>query len=321
MRNLLKLAAFCAATCAATAPALAQRAADFPTKPVRLVVAFPAGGTTDTTARVVANGLSALWKQSVVVENRPGGNQVIAGDAVAKSAPDGYTLLIASHGLAYEGLLNKELPFNPLRDLTPVANIVGSGLVFIVPAALPVSNFAEFIAYVKANPGKTNQAQVVGGITELKDLWTQLGANIVDVSYKGGVAALAALISNEVQLYAHSPGDVVQQAKAGKVKPIAYSDKVRHPLLPDLPSLPEATGLSHSYRFWFGLWGPGNMPADVVSRVNASLNDVLRTPEARERLSGLGLQVYGGSTDDMRQEISGVVKRIEDLLARGFKLR
>src|SRR3954471_2538848 len=115
MRLLAALAAS-TALCALAAPALAQRAADFPSKPVRLVIPFPAGGTTDTTGRVVASALSAIWKQSVIVENRPGGNQIIGGDAVAKAAPDGYTLLIASHGMAYEHLLTKDLPFHPQRD-------------------------------------------------------------------------------------------------------------------------------------------------------------------------------------------------------------
>jgi tripartite-type tricarboxylate transporter receptor subunit TctC len=319
MRNLLLLGALCASL--ASLPVLAQRAADFPAKAVRIVVPFPAGGTTDTTARVVANGLSGIWKQPVVVENRPGANQIIGADAVVKSAPDGYNLLIAAHGLMFEHLLNREISIQPLRDLAPIANIVGSGLVFIVPTALPVSNFAEFVAYAKANPGKINQAQISAGMVELIDLWPLLGLNIVNVNYKGGQQALTAIMTNEVQLYAHSPGDVITQAKAGKVRPIAYSDRVRHPALPDVPALPQATGLPHSYRFWFGLWGPANMPADVIARINASLNEVLRNAEARERLGGLGVQIYGGTPEEMRIEVANVVKRIEDLLARGFKLR
>jgi tripartite-type tricarboxylate transporter receptor subunit TctC len=321
MTRTLLFGALCAALFAVAPAALAQRAADFPSKTVRIVVPFPAGGTTDTTARVVANALAGLWKQTVLIENRPGGNQVIGADAVAKSAPDGYNLLIASHGLMFEHLLNKEIPIQPLRDFTPIANVVGSGLFFIVPPVLPVSSFAEFVAYAKANPGKVNQAQIVAGIVELKDFWQRLGVEVVDVNYKGGQQALAAIITNEVQLYAHSPGDVVQQLKAGKIKVIAYSDRVRHPALPDVPALPEASGLSHSYRFWFGMWGPANMPPDLVGRINASLNEALKVPEVRDRLAGLGVQIYGGTPEEMRTEVSNVVKRIEDLLARGYKLR
>lgn len=301
--------------------ASAQRAADFPSKPVRLIVPFPAGGTTDTTARVIANGLSSIWKQPVVVENRPGGAQVIGADAVAKSAPDGYTLLIAANSLMYEHVVNREVSFNGVRDLAPISNVVGSGLVFIVPPQLNVRNFAEFLAYVKANPGKANQAQVGPGIAELKDFWQQLGVDIVDVPYKGGQIALGAIMTNEVQLYAHTPGDVITQMKAGKLRPIAYTDRTRHPLLPDLPALPEASGLNQTYRFWFGLWGPAGLPADLVGRVQSTLAEAMRSPEARERLSGLGVQIYASTPEEMRQEIATVVKRVEDLAARGFKLR
>ena len=302
---------------------LAQsRAADYPSRPVRLVLPFPPGGTTDSAGRMYANALQGVLKQSVVIENKPGGNLIIGAGDVARSAPDGYSLLFSTHSIGYENLLTTDMPFNPQRDLTPVGVIAGSGVVFAVLPSFPAKNWAEFMTYVKANPGKVNQARVGPGLIELADMWSGLGLDMTDVPYKGGAAALTALLSGEVQIYGHSPAETAKLVEQGKLRALAYSDRVRHPLFPNLQSLPEATGSSrYSYRYWIGLWGPGSMPVDLVARVNTASNDALKLSEVRERLGGLGIQVFGGTPDEMRQEISANAKRVAELQAKGYTLR
>ena len=299
-----------------------SRAADYPSRPVRLVLPFPPGGTTDSAGRMYANALQGVLKQSVVIENKPGGNLIIGAGDVARSAPDGYSLLFSTHSIGYENLLTTDMPFNPQRDLAPVGVIAGSGVVFAVLPSFPAKNWAEFMTYVKANPGKVNQARVGPGLIELADMWSGLGLDMTDVPYKGGAAALTALLSGEVQIYGHSPAETAKLVEQGKLRALAYSDRVRHPLFPNLQSLPEATGSSrYSYRYWIGLWGPGSMPVDLVARVNTASNDALKLSEVRERLGGLGIQVFGGTPDEMRQEISANAKRVAELQAKGYTLR
>ena len=308
---------------ASTSVVFAQsRAADYPSRPVRLVLPFPPGGTTDSAGRLYANALQGVLKQSVVIENKPGGNLIIGAGDVARSAPDGYALLFSTHSIGYENLLTTDMPFNPQRDLTPVGVIAGSGVVFAVLPGFPARNWAEFMTYVKANPGKVNQARVGPGLIELADMWSGLGLDMTDVPYKGGAAALTALLGGEVQIYGHSPAETAKLVEQGKLRALAYSDRVRHPLFPNLQSLPEATGSSrYSYRYWIGLWGPGSMPVDLVARVNTASNDALKLSEVRERLGGLGIQVFGGTPDEMRQEISANAKRVAELQAKGYTLR
>ena len=299
----------------------AQPRTDYPSRAVRLLIPFPAGGTTDATTRTLASSLEGAWKQPVLVENQPGGFSMIASGNVARSAPDGHTLLVAVHSITYEHLLNKDVTFNAARDLTPIGLIAGSGLVYTVNAAVPAKSLAEFVAYAKANPGKLNEG--IGGstvISELVDFWPSLGAEIVAVPYKGGAAAVTALVAGDVQIYGASPLDVLVLSKAGKVRPLFYSDRQRHPQFPDIPTLQDL-GSKFQYRFWFGLWGPANLPADIVAKVSATLRDSLRSPQVRERFENLGLQIYAGSPEEFRAETAGRVKAIEELLAKGYKLR
>lgn len=305
-----------------TASLAQSRAADYPSRPVRLVLPFPPGGTTDSAGRMYANALQGVLKQSVVIENKPGGNLIIGAGDVARSSPDGYSLLFSTHSIGYENLLTTDMPFNPQRDLTPVGVIAGSGVVFAVLPSFPAKNWAEFMSYVKANPGKVNQARVGPGLIELADMWSGLGLDMTDVPYKGGAAALTALLGGEVQIYGHSPAETAKLVEQGKLRALAYSDRVRHPLFPSAQSLPEATGSNrYSYRYWIGLWGPGNMQADLVARINTASNDALKLADLRDRLGGLGIQVFGGTPEEMRQEIAANARRVAELQAKGYTLR
>jgi len=323
MKNKVCGAAVAALALVMAGSAVAQtRAASYPSRPVRIIVPFPAGGTTDATSRSLAASLEKTWKQSVIVDNMPGGNQIVGANALTRAAPDGYTLLVGAHSLMYEHLLNKDVNFLPSRDLTPIALMCGSGLIYSLASDVPAKSFAEFVAWVKANPGKVNEGTITsGGAPELKDLWQSLGAQMTQIAYKGGAPAVTALVAGEVQIYGASPLDVAQLSKVGKVRPVMYTERQRHPQFPDVPTLQESTGATQTYRFWFGLFGPGGLPADLVSRIEASAAEALKSEEIRERYNTLGLQIYPSSTEDLRQEISVVTRRIEDLQARGYKLR
>jgi tripartite-type tricarboxylate transporter receptor subunit TctC len=303
-------------------PASAQsRAADYPSRVVRIIVPFPAGGTTDAASRSLAGSLEKSWKQSVIVDNMPGGNQIVGANALVRAAPDGYTLLIGAHSLMYEHLLNKDVTFRPARDLTPLAMLCGSGLIYSLAADVPAKSFAEFVAWVKANPGKVNEGTITsGGAPELKDLWQGLGVQMTQIAYKGGAPAVTALVAGEVQIYGASPLDVLQLSKAGKVRPVMYTERQRHPLFPDVPTLQEV-GAQQSYRFWFGLFGPAGLAPELAARIGQSTGDALKSADIRDRYAALGLQIYPSSADDLRQEIGVVTRRIEDLQVRGYKLR
>jgi tripartite-type tricarboxylate transporter receptor subunit TctC len=197
--------------------------------------------------------------------------------------------------------------------------LTGAGLVYAISTRVPAASVAEYIAYAKSNPGKVNEGH--SGTPPLQDFWRQQGVNTVKVPYKGGLQIIAAVLAGEVDIYAAAPVDVLPHAKSGKLKLIAYTDQQRHPLLPDVPTLAAATGTDVLYRFWFGLFGPLDMPAALVGRINTSANEALRSAEVQDRIRAVGLDVYPGSPEDMRVAIDRIIKDMEEAVARGYKIR
>jgi len=320
--NILKLTVIAALLLALAQNSLAQSdaIASFPDHSVRIVVTYPPGGAGDSSARIVGAGLEKQWKQPVVIENRPGGFQVIGVDAVRRATPNGYTLLIAGGTLSYEHLVNKDIDYQPIHVIAPIGILTGGGLVYTLSANVPANNLAEFIAYAKKNPGKVNEGQS-GGTPPLQDNWKQLGVTTVKVPYKGGAQAITALLAGEVDIYCAATVDILPYVKSGRIKPIAYTDRQRHPLLPDVPTFAEATGTDAAFRFWFGLFGPLDLPPALVSKINATANEALRSPDVRDRIRALGLDVFPGSPEDMRQAIDRFIKETEEAVAHGYKIR
>jgi tripartite-type tricarboxylate transporter receptor subunit TctC len=299
-----------------------QSAASFPDRQVRIIVSYTAGGTTDVSTRIIAAGLEKSWGQTVVVENRPGAFQLSAVDAVRKAPTDGHTLLVAGRTLTYEHVLNKDIDYQPMRQLAPIGILTGGGTFYTINASLPVNTLKEFIAYAKKNPGKVNEGQSLGGNPYLREVWRQLGADMEQISYKGGNEVLTALVAGDVHIASltMAPG-VLPMLQSGKLKVMAYTDKQRHPAMPDVPTFAEATGTSVVYRFWFGLWGPQGMPSTLVAKINGSVNEVLRNAEIREKLRAVGLEALPGSPEDMRTDIDLAIKEMQGLVALGYKLR
>ena len=318
MKSLMKrfvAALAAAAAIGVVAPAVAQ--GTYPTKPVRLVVPFPAGGTTDILARAVAQKLSETWGQSVIVDNRPGAGGNIGSELVAKSPPDGYTLLMGTVGThAINPSLYAKMPYDHVKDFTPVILVAGVPNVLVVNLSLPVNSVQELIAYGKANPNKLNFASSGNGtsIHLSGELFrTMTGVQMTHVPYKGSAPALTDLIGGQVQLMFDNLPSSLQFIKAGKLRALAVTSAERSSALPDLPTLSESGLAGFEASSWFGVLAPAGTPRDIVTKLNGAIAAWLASPDAKEKLAAQGAIAAGGPPD-------AFVKHIADESAKWAKV-
>jgi tripartite-type tricarboxylate transporter receptor subunit TctC len=296
----------------AVAPPIPARAQNYPARAVELVVPFAAGGGTDLLARLVAEGLSRRLGQSFVLLNRPGGNTNTGTLQVVKSAPDGYSLVMASIGLAANPSLYRKLAFEPLNDLAPITLIANSPTVLVVPPELPANSLAEFLAHLKANPGALNYASYGAGsgphlATELFRSMT--GADIVHVPYSGGGPASVGVMGNSVQMLFASVLPVLGLLRSGKLKAIAIASSARSPLLPNVPTFRES-GLDYVTGTWFGLLAPAKTPDSIVATLHKNTIDTLSEPTVRERIAEQGADVAGNTPAEFRAFIKAETDRL-----------
>ena len=296
-----------AALAMAAVATLAQGQA-YPAKPVRIVVPFPAGGTTDILAREVAARLSQTLGQPVVVDNRPGAGGNIGAELVAKSPADGYTFLMGTVGThAINASLYSKLPYDHVRDFAPVILVAGVPNVLEVNPSVPVNSVQELIAYAKANPGKLNFASSGSGTSihlagELFKVMT--GVQMAHVPYKGSAPALADLAGGQVQLMFDNLPSSLQLIKGGKLRALAVTSAQRSSALPDLPTVAEAGLPGFEATSWFGLLAPAGTPPEVVARINGEVAKWLASPEAKDKLAAQGAIAAGGSADDFTRHIA-----------------
>jgi len=297
----------------------AAAAQGYPSKPIRIVVPFPAGGTIDSVARTFGQKITENWKQPVIVDNRPGAGGNIGADAVAKSPPDGYTLLISIHGLAISANLYRRLPFDPLRDLTPIVQLTSSTQALVVNARLSVRSVADLIALAKSQPGKLNYASA--GLGAPNHLYGELlkktaGIDIVHVPYKGDAPQLAALLAGEAQMAFMPVFPVLPNVKAGKLRALAVTSAKRSQSVADLPTMIEAGVPDFDFVGWVGLLGPGGMPGDLVARLNGEAARILALPDINERLPGWGYERVGGTPEEFaaryRSDVAKYAKIIRE---------
>jgi tripartite-type tricarboxylate transporter receptor subunit TctC len=275
----------CSALLLQTPEAAAQ---SYPNRTVTIIVPFGAGSITDSLARVLADKLGAMWKQSVVVENRPG---LPGTTAVAKSAPDGYTLMLTSNGHTIAGVINKGIQFDPVKDFAGVTVIASVPLVAIVPVDFPAKTLKEFVALANESPGKLNFSSA--GVASTSFLSAEIfrqGAkiNIVHVPYKGAPDATNAVIRGDVQIYFAPIPNAKELSEAGKVRAIAINSDKRSPQLPDVPTVAEAAVPGYKYESWFGVLAPAGTPPAILTQISQDIAQVLKMPDMVEKLTTFG---------------------------------
>jgi tripartite-type tricarboxylate transporter receptor subunit TctC len=276
--SLIVLAAFW------IAPALPAAAQDYPSRPVRVIVPFGAGGPTDVFTRAIAEELNKSLKQAFVMENRPGAGTIIGTDAAAKSPPDGYTLLMMSATQTTTETLVPNKPFKLMRDFVPVASLLNSELVMVVHPSVGVSTVQEFIALAKSKPGKLNYASSgVGSNYHMAgELFKNLtGTDMLHVPYKGSTGARNDIISGQIEMMFDSVPTMAQMVQAGRVKALGTTGKVRSAILPDVPTLAEAGVPGYVATMWVGVMAPAGTPQPIVDLLNTEINKVLVRPDVR----------------------------------------
>jgi len=274
----------------------------YPSKPIRIVVPYTAGGPADLLVRGLGQKLTEAWGQQVVVENKPGANEIIAAQEVAKSAPDGYSYLLASDAVfALNGYLYSKLAYDPVKDFAPVGKLVNANLMLVVRPDFPAASVAELVRFAKQHPGKLNYGSVgAGGVNHLAMAWfnTQQGLEMQHIAYKGLVQGLQDVMTSQLDLMFAVIGGAAPHLKAGKLKGIAVSGKQRNALIPDVPTFAEAGLPNFDASFYFGLAAPAGTPREIVSKFSAESSRIVNTPEFKEKfLYNLGFEAVGDTPE------------------------
>jgi len=294
--------------------------AAYPEKPIRLLVGFAAGGPADVSARMIAERLTESLKQPVIVENRPGSNGSLAVQSLMAAPPDGYTLLLGTTGtLTIAPAVMKKLPYDTLQDLTPVASVISYAYLLVARNDLPVKTIADFIQHARQNPGKLTYTSP--GIGTVNHLGTERFAmmsdlRLVHVPYKGDSEALIDVMGGHVDAGFISFSLTAQQAKAGKLRALAITTPTRSPIVPEVPTVREATGLDFDLLPWTGILAPRGTPPAVVATLHAAVNDGLRHPDVQKRIADLGYVAMIQTTDDFRRLIETELGRWREVAQR-----
>ncbi|MFD0668886.1 Bug family tripartite tricarboxylate transporter substrate binding protein [Ramlibacter sp. MAHUQ-53] len=320
MKNLPRRALLALALSAAglAGTAAHAQAPAWPTKPVRVIVNFPAGGAADTLARAIGQPLSEALGQPVVIENRGGANGNIGGEAAARSAPDGYTLLMSSGGMvSINPHLYPKMTFDPAKDLVPVASAARVAVYLMVKPQLPVNTAQEFLAHLRANPGKLTFGSPGNGSSPhlaAEMMKSQAGVFAVHVPYRGAAPALQDLLAGQIDFH-FDPGIGLQHARSGRLKLLAVGSLKRSPLFPDVPTLHEAGLKNFDADSVFGFYAPAGTPADVVARLNREINRILGTKPIQDRIVALGGEAlpltpaeFGARATDDSKRFGGIIR-------------
>jgi tripartite-type tricarboxylate transporter receptor subunit TctC len=298
----------------------------YPSKPIRVVVPYTAGGPADLLVRGLGQKLNDLWGQQIIVENKPGANEIIAAQDVAKSPADGYNYLLASDAVfSLNSYLYSKLPYDPVKDLAPVSKMVNANLMLVARPDFPASSVRELIAHAKKNPGKLNYGSVgAGGVNHLAMAWfnTENGLDMQHVAYKGLVQGLQDIMTSRLDLMFAVIGGAAPQLKAGKIKGLAVSGKARNALIPDVPTFAEAGYPNLDASFYFGLAAPAGTPRDMLAKFAAEAAKIVNTSEFKEKfLNNLGFEPVGDTPEQfaafLRQDREIAAKKVK---ASGAKL-
>ncbi len=285
---------------------LVAAAQGFPERPVRIIVPLTPGGSPDTIARAIGQGLQGVWPHPVVVENRPGGSQNIGADLVAKSAPDGYTWLLAPDNVFSVNPYLTKPPFDPLADFTPVTQVARIAFLLVVPPSIPVNSVQELVAYAKARPGELNHGSSGNGSPQhLGAAMFQLltGTKLNHVPYKGAAPAVADLLPGRIQVWIGAANTLLPHIKDGRLKLLGSTAPQRFASLGDTPTIAEAGVPGYSLDPWLGLFMPAKVPQDIVVRVHNEVVKILNGPELRARLGAQGIELVTNTPADFARFI------------------
>jgi len=298
--------------------------ATYPNKPIKIIAPVQPGGGVDLVARQTGDGLSKALGQPVVVENQSGGGGVVGSQATARAAPDGYTLMVGYVGTHGTNPAVRKLPYDAIKDFTPVAMVGGTPNVLVVPPSVPAATLRDFIAYAKANPGKLSYGSSgPGTLTHLatEQLKVTAGLDIVHVPYRGIGPAFADILGGQTQAMLPGLAAALPHIKAGKVKPLAVTGNKRHPLVPDVPTFDELGFAGFDGVQWYGIVGPANLPSPIVTRLNDEINRMLASPDFRERLSSEALEPMPMTPEQFGRYIRDDVSRWSNLAKeRGIQI-
>lgn len=317
MKSSLMFVALVAATMTGWAvPVLAQQA--YPSRPIRIISPFAAGGGNDLLCRTVAAKLTESFKQQVIVENRTGANGIIGTEAAARAAPDGYTIVLIPSGHAVNASIRSKLPYDSIRDFTTISMVGSSPLVLAVHPSVPVKNVKELVAFAKSRPGQLSY--VSAGIGSSGHLGGALfdvlaGTKMVHVPYKGMSLALTDLISGQVTMAFATSLSVVPHVQSGRLRALATTGAQRSPALPDLPTV-AASLPGYEASLWYGFVGPARLPADIVRRLNTEIVAILNLPDVRERFSGQGIDIHSSTPEEFAKLLVADMARWAQVVQR-----
>jgi tripartite-type tricarboxylate transporter receptor subunit TctC len=300
---------------AVVVPIAGAGAQNYPSRPVRMVVPYPAGGTTDILGRIVSDKLSPMLGQPVVVENRSGASGNIGFDAVAKAAPDGYTLLMATANITINRAFSDKLPYNVLTDFAPISMVVSSQNLLVINPELPVKNVKELVAYAKANPGKLNfgSSGIGTPLLSIELLKSLAGVDMMHIPYKGDTPALVDLMANNIQVYCSTITGEIEFVRAGKLRALGVTSRKRAVSLPDIPTIEEAGVPGYELASWYGVLAPAGTPKEIVTKLTEMIVKIVAMPDVQQKM------IEGGS-DPMSSTVAEFDARIRADVEKFTKL-
>jgi len=291
--------------------AVSQAADTYPTKPIRMVVPYPPGGNTDVFARLIAQRLTQSWGQQVVVDNRAGGNTLIGTEMVARAIPDGYTIMVTTLTFTVSPSLYKKLPYDTVKDFTPITLAVSLPNVLVVNPSVPAKTLKELIQYAKANPGKLNYASTGAGTSphlSMELLKTMAGIDLINIPYKGGAPAMADLMGGQISAQFIGLSVALPQIKSGKLRALAVTSAKRASVAPEIPTVAE-TVPGYELDTWFGVFGPGAMPASLAQRLQREIARILHSPDLKEHLANLGADPVGNTPEQFSAHVKSELNK------------
>jgi tripartite-type tricarboxylate transporter receptor subunit TctC len=290
---------------------------DYPNKPIRQVGASAPGGGIDIIGRIVAQGLSDLWQHPVIADSRGGGGGTISTDIVAKAAPDGYTLLVQSLGVAYVGALRRNLPFDVARDLAPVVLLASQPSLLAVHISVPANNVGELVQLAKSKPGHLHYGTAgAGGASHMgTELFSSAaGIRLTAIAYKGTGPAFAALLGGEIQLAMVGISTALPHTKAGRIRALGVTGAKRSVLMPEIPTINEAGVPGYEFDAWYGMFAPAKTPRAITAKINTAVNHVLQQPDIRQRFAGIGVEPLGGTEEKFAKFFLAEVARWDKVI-------